>query len=404
MWSSDAFLPTGKAKTGAGKIMVAPFARVRLRNHPRWLLLLFRRVRAASYLYLGFYLYPFQHRLSAAQTRLDIRIRSLPKILSRGHFQEANGAGAGISLLASGWEFSSGPKISTYLGSSVKRTIGVSPMGTTGAAGSSTSSPAISDTLGSVGSLVVREKTGEAYISDLARGLINRVANASDPTSGIETLLGPTLQVIQPGVAQRASVRLRTPDGLSLDSEEEYLYFSDAESQRVLRVHLSSREGIHGPAEAVVNPEGAIGAAGNCGPATRAKLRYPRGLAIITPTKSTDDGISRGGTSTSMTALLQSNATNVTTNATDNSSDATNTTPVFSSVTAPQPQLIIADSGNNLIRGVEITDYPKCVQFFEASSFSAFSNPFPVLTTFFIDATTGQLCRGGECHVRGSRT
>lgn len=177
--------------------------------------------------------------------------------------------------------------------------------------------------------------------------LSNNISVVDQPT-GIWTLNGSalpisstllidgTLATVRDG-ERFVNISLRSLDSLTIDESTRDIYLSASDQGIVVRAKATNT-GIMN-LEMVVNALGQKGSGGDCGPATMGKLRSPRGLAIVPPM---------------------------------------GTTP---------KRLIIADSGNDLVREVSLTAWPSCLG----------TVPSTCSEEYFINRSSGQKCRGLDC-------
>jgi hypothetical protein len=124
-----------------------------------------------------------------------------------------------------------------------------------------------------------------------------------------------------------------TIGGSVVDHETEDLYWTDLNSGTIIRY-----TNLTGKMEFVANADGERGEDGDCSASTLARLRSPRGLAILPQ---------RWGRSKS---------------------------------------LAVVDSGNNRVREIELTGWPGCVKI-----------PEICVESVFINVTSGKLCTGRPC-------
>lgn len=194
--------------------------------------------------------------------------------------------------------------------------------------------------------ITIDHDTGNLYVADTNQGLVQKLTKKHG--YNVIALFNGSWQNVSE--AERiVEMSCLSPSALAFDQDTGDLYVSDEDNSRIFRVKTKAADGSDLTAAlqsedtvaVVYNSDGYRGMSGDCGAASLAKLRKPRDLTIIPAHR----GIGRS--------------------------------------------LAIADSGNNRIRTMEITDWPFCI---DKTGYDCTSVPE------VIDTATGAACKtGADC-------
>ena len=120
--------------------------------------------------------------------------------------------------------------------------------------------------------LALDASSANLYISDYSNNNIRKVNLGSGIISLVAGTAGSSGLSGDGGPA--TSAELDSPYGLAIDSSSSYLYVADYSNSKVRRIDL-----VSGTISTFAGT-GSAGSSGDGGPATSARLNYPRGLAI----------------------------------------------------------------------------------------------------------------------------